>query len=227
MDLGTDVITEVEIQPQMEEVEIETELGEDDGSGGIEISVGDDLGLDDEEVILQHQEEIVGYDDTDMSLVGDSGILMDHVEEHHHHHHQAGPSSALSSSSSHHSNHHSHHHHHLSLPTKRFMTGGSGGSSSSRKTFHNNRKRGKGGESVTLTAAASPPQSLSKSKKWEPKQVQIRTLEGAFSVTMWASGNDDGKIHSITLFLLYVYHLPVPRSIKRMEKVRNRFVHRR
>jgi transcription factor YY len=30
-----------------------------------------------------------------------------------------------------------------------------------------------------------------KVKKWEPKQVQIRTLEGEFSVTMWASGADD------------------------------------
>lgn len=31
-----------------------------------------------------------------------------------------------------------------------------------------------------------------KPKKWEQKQVQIRTLEGEFSVTMWASGTDDG-----------------------------------
>lgn len=33
----------------------------------------------------------------------------------------------------------------------------------------------------------------SKPKKWEQKQVQIRTLEGEFSVTMWASGTDDGE----------------------------------
>lgn len=33
----------------------------------------------------------------------------------------------------------------------------------------------------------------SKPKKWEQKQVQIRTLEGEFSVTMWATGTDDGK----------------------------------
>lgn len=32
------------------------------------------------------------------------------------------------------------------------------------------------------------------SRKWEQKQVQIRTLEGEFSVTMWASGGtDDGE----------------------------------
>lgn len=28
-------------------------------------------------------------------------------------------------------------------------------------------------------------------KKWEQKQVQIKTLEGEFSVTMWASGKSD------------------------------------
>ncbi|KAK3093242.1 hypothetical protein FSP39_013115 [Pinctada imbricata] len=28
-------------------------------------------------------------------------------------------------------------------------------------------------------------------KKWEQKQVQIKTLEGEFSVTMWATGGDD------------------------------------
>lgn len=32
-----------------------------------------------------------------------------------------------------------------------------------------------------------------KTRKWEQKQVQIRTLEGEFSVTMWASGTDDGE----------------------------------
>ncbi|XP_025103474.1 transcriptional repressor protein YY1-like isoform X3 [Pomacea canaliculata] len=32
------------------------------------------------------------------------------------------------------------------------------------------------------------------SKKWEQKQVQIKTLEGEFSVTMWASGTDDNKL---------------------------------
>lgn len=31
-----------------------------------------------------------------------------------------------------------------------------------------------------------------KPKKWEQKLVQIRTLEGEFSVTMWATGTDDG-----------------------------------
>lgn len=34
-----------------------------------------------------------------------------------------------------------------------------------------------------------------KTKRWEQKRVQIRTLEGEFSVTMWASGTDDGMLN--------------------------------
>ena len=30
-------------------------------------------------------------------------------------------------------------------------------------------------------------------QKWEQKQVQIKTLEGEFSVTMWSSGVDEGS----------------------------------
>jgi len=40
-----------------------------------------------------------------------------------------------------------------------------------------------------LMIAASP--SSRGLKKWEPKQVQIRTLEGEFSVTMWSSGENE------------------------------------
>lgn len=35
--------------------------------------------------------------------------------------------------------------------------------------------------------------SETKARKWEQKQVQIKTLEGEFSVTMWASGTDDDE----------------------------------
>lgn len=31
-------------------------------------------------------------------------------------------------------------------------------------------------------------------RKWEQKQVQIKTMEGEFSVTMWASGTSDGEL---------------------------------
>lgn len=46
-----------------------------------------------------------------------------------------------------------------------------------------------------VQAVPSPPDPipLGRPRKWEQKQVQIRTLEGEFSVTMWASGTDDGN----------------------------------
>ncbi|XP_050443829.1 transcriptional repressor protein YY1-like isoform X2 [Adelges cooleyi] len=42
----------------------------------------------------------------------------------------------------------------------------------------------------------SPPEpvAIGRPRKWEQKQVQIRTLEGEFSVTMWASGTDDEEV---------------------------------
>lgn len=52
----------------------------------------------------------------------------------------------------------------------------------------------------------SPPEPipLGRPRKWEQKQVQIRTLEGEFSVTMWASGTDDGK-QIIIIFIQYIF----------------------
>lgn len=45
--------------------------------------------------------------------------------------------------------------------------------------------------------ATSGHHGNSNSRKWEQKQVQIKTLEGEFSVTMWASGaEEDGRILS-------------------------------
>ena len=35
---------------------------------------------------------------------------------------------------------------------------------------------------------------------WQQKQVSIKTLEGEFSVTMWASGADDGKFSHFNQF---------------------------
>jgi transcription factor YY len=63
-------------------------------------------------------------------------------------------------------------------------------------------KRGKGGkkkgksrnivihdyEDINSPAAGLALDTSSTPKKWEQKQVQIKTLEGEFSVTMWASG---------------------------------------
>lgn len=39
-----------------------------------------------------------------------------------------------------------------------------------------------------------------KPRKWEQKQVQIKTMEGEFSVTMWASGTSDGKSTHVCTF---------------------------
>jgi len=76
MDLGPDVITEVEIQPEMQEVEIESLPVDMSGDETIEISVDDDVGLgDDDEVMLQTQEEVVGYEDPSMALVSEAGIF--------------------------------------------------------------------------------------------------------------------------------------------------------
>lgn len=43
------------------------------------------------------------------------------------------------------------------------------------------KKSGGGGKKSYLSGGGEP-------RKWEQKQVQIKTLEGEFSVTMWASG---------------------------------------
>ncbi|XP_033733696.1 transcriptional repressor protein YY1-like [Pecten maximus] len=61
-------------------------------------------------------------------------------------------------------------------------------------------RRGKGGKRKGTKARGLIPTGLgaelnfdvpTSTKKWEQKQVQIKTLEGEFSVTMWASGGDD------------------------------------
>lgn len=48
---------------------------------------------------------------------------------------------------------------------------------------------------VQTVPSPPDPVPLGRPRKWEQKQVQIRTLEGEFSVTMWASGADDGKYY--------------------------------
>lgn len=42
---------------------------------------------------------------------------------------------------------------------------------------------------ITLDAIEHKP--IIKPRRWEQKQVQIKTMEGEFSVTMWASGASD------------------------------------
>ena len=60
-------------------------------------------------------------------------------------------------------------------------------------------KRGKGGKKKGGKFKAQPGEmglndlsldTIGGTRKWEQKQVQIKTLEGEFSVTMWASGEN-------------------------------------
>jgi transcription factor YY len=188
-DLGSDVITEVEIQPEMQEVEIESlpvdmHLSGDDDN--LEISVDDDVTLG-HEVMLESHEEVVGYgDDPNMSLVGEDGILLDDIDDDDDDDDHAGASHfhhvTLPSVSRHHRLHHGIKAHSRSKPCP------------SKKRFGN---RGLDMDPLSsaghLTITPSSSHHNRNIKKWEPKQVQIRTLEGEFSVTMWASGADDGK----------------------------------
>ncbi|KAF7993224.1 hypothetical protein HCN44_006284 [Aphidius gifuensis] len=155
---SSDIIAEVEIQPDIQEVEIEsmpvdlpcetveTTIEDDDGEQMISLQPLPEPGR--EEIILQGQEEIVGGDPLsvyDQIPVPDNDI---YVES------SPGPS------------------------RKTTKKGRKGGNSRFRTPDHTIF-----GEMSTET----------KSRRWEQKQVQIKTLEGEFSVTMWASGTDDDE----------------------------------
>lgn len=156
---SSDIITEVEIQPDIQEVEIEaipveipcetveTTIEGEDGQPMIALQPLPEPGR--EEIILQTQEEIVGGADPlsvyDQIPVPDNDI---YVES------SPGPSRKATK--------------------KARKSGGTRFRASDHAIF---------GEMATET----------KARKWEQKQVQIKTLEGEFSVTMWASGTDDGE----------------------------------
>lgn len=63
----------------------------------------------------------------------------------------------------------------------------------SRKATKKARKSGGTRFRASDHAMFSEMSTETKARKWEQKQVQIKTLEGEFSVTMWASGTDDGE----------------------------------
>lgn len=163
---SSDIITEVEIQPDIQEVEIEaipveipcetveTTIEGEDGQPMIALQPLPEPGR--EEIILQTQEEIVGADPLsvyDQIPVPENDI---YVES------SPGPSRKAA---------------------KKARKSGSTRFRASDHTIF--------GEMATET----------KARKWEQKQVQIKTLEGEFSVTMWASGTDDGE--SLLRELLY------------------------
>lgn len=187
MDSGSDVVTEVEIQPEMEEVEIESipvdmHLSGDDDTLAI---TPDDVGMS-HEAMLESQDDDE-YDDHGMSL--EDGLLLDQEEEEDedgedahagpsHFHHVTIPSY------SHHPKRHNRQLKGTSNLKKRF---------GSRMLSVSDPNNSNGHHLTSLGPNNANHLSSRSSKKWEPKQVQIRTLEGAFSVTMWASGADDGK----------------------------------
>ena len=65
----------------------------------------------------------------------------------------------------------------------------------SRKNHRNHHKNGL--ESLFHSAVGA---DIDKETTWQQKRVSIKTLEGEFSVTMWASGTEDGKTQFFTSF---------------------------
>lgn len=157
---STDYITEVEIQPDIQEIEIEsipveipcetveTTIECVDGQPMIALQPLPDPGR--EEIILQTQEEIVGSVDPlsvydQIAVPSENDIYADT---------SPGPS----------------------------------------KRIRKPKKQGRFRGPEQYIGHNIGEMTETKTRKWEQKQVQIRTLEGEFSVTMWASGTDDGKL---------------------------------
>lgn len=149
---SSDFVTEVEVQPEIQEVEIEA-IPVDMPVDAIETYEGEPIiALQQlpepgrEEIIFQTQEEVVGEQEIPYEIP----VPVDHdvcVES------SPGPS-------------------------KRQKKG--------------QKRRREVLEDFTSATTASLGQ------KWEQKQVQIKTLEGEFSVTMWSSGVDEGKCQGLS-----------------------------
>ncbi|KAB7497182.1 Transcriptional repressor protein YY1 [Armadillidium nasatum] len=144
---SSDLVSEVEIQPEMQEVEIETipvempveSIESYDGQPVIAFQQLPEPGR--EEIIFQTQEEIVG-DDSDISAYGIP----------------------------------------VPVDTDTCVETNPGPSKKGQKRNLKRRRE----EDINL---AAPGAIIG--HKWEQKQVQIKTLEGEFSVTMWSSGVDE------------------------------------
>ncbi|XP_033210939.1 transcriptional repressor protein YY1-like [Belonocnema kinseyi] len=155
---SSDIIAEVEIQPDIQEVEIETipvEIPCETVETTIEGTDGQPMialqPLPEtvrEEIILQTQEEIVG---------GDPLSVYDQIP----------------------------------VPENDIYVESSPGPS--KKVSKKPRKTGNARFRAPDHAIFGDMASETKTRKWEQKQVQIKTLEGEFSVTMWASGTDDDE----------------------------------
>ena len=139
---SSDIVTEVSIQPELQEVEIDTmpvdmpveALESYDGQQVISFQQLPEPGR--EEIVFHSQEEVVGEQEIpyEIPVPLHNDLCVETM---------AGPS-------------------------KRII-----------KKPNNKRKREDDGGII--------------GQRWEQKQVQIKTLEGEFSVTMWSSGVDDGE----------------------------------
>uniref|UniRef100_T1IWV8 C2H2-type domain-containing protein n=1 Tax=Strigamia maritima TaxID=126957 RepID=T1IWV8_STRMM len=153
---SSDVVTEVEIQPEIQEVEIEaipvempvetveTTIETIDTQPMIALQPLPEPGR--EEIILQTTEEIVGNTDT-------MGVYDQ-----------------------------------IPVPTEVLIESSPG--TSGKRGRRGKKGKGKGSHLSSSTSELTF-ESDRNTRKWEQKQVQIKTLEGEFSVTMWASGTDD------------------------------------
>lgn len=156
--------------PSLQEVEVESmptiEFVEDEQVGVVEemiegqqmVPFHHDSDHIHEEIVLQPQEEIVGEDQS--VLVGDDGLVyIDSIPV-------PAPDIDLSAASRSHKRRKS--------PTKR-------------QTGVKNQVVVTSPDQL-YSGGASAASSTSSEKKWEQKQFQIKTTDGEFSVTMWASG---------------------------------------
>lgn len=140
---SSDIVTEVGIQPEIQEVEIDAmpvdmpvEMEPYDGGPGITLQQLPEPGR--EEIVFHSQEEVVGEQEIPYEIP----VPIDN---------DLGVES-------------------LPGPSKK----------SNRKISIKRRREDDAGNIII-------------GQRWEQKQVQIKTLEGEFSVTMWSSGVDDGK----------------------------------
>ncbi|PNI21396.1 YY2 isoform 1 [Pan troglodytes] len=125
---------------------------------------------DQEMLMLQTQEEVVGYCDSDNQLgndLEDQLALPDSIEDEHFQMTLASLSASAASTST---------------------------STQSRSKKPSKKPSGKSATSTEANPAGSS--SSEGTRKWEQKQMQVKTLEGEFSVTMWSpnDNNDQGAV---------------------------------
>ena len=168
---SSDVFAEVEIQSELQEVEIETLPVDMPVETIVETTIDSsgnhfmDGDRDDHEIVLQTQGEVVVGGDADP----DDSSGLDYL-------HMYSDTSTASSSRK-------------TCNSNRKTRNKTSANSQTTNHQHNNSNNSRyDNEGYTISNTSSH------SRKWEQKQVQIKTLEGEFSVTMWASGTEeDGK----------------------------------